>query len=170
MKQFINIRPENHHDIDDIENVAISAFTNQAYSNQTEHKIIARLRADDALSVSLVAQVNNKIVGHVAFSKVKINNEFVHWYGLAPVSVKAGYQRLGIGSRLIFSGLDAIRKLNAHGCVVLGEPDFYSKLGFKAYDGLTLAGVPPEYFQSLSFTGDMVIGRVEYHSAFNENE
>ncbi|WNC72342.1 N-acetyltransferase [Thalassotalea psychrophila] len=167
MTHNINIRPERIDDINDIEKITIEAFKNHPHSNQTEHEIVARLRDDNALSVSLVAEVNNVVVGHIAFSKVKINNEFIQWYGLAPVSVKAEYQNQGVGSQLILSGLNVIGELNAKGCVLLGEPEYYNRFGFKAFEGLVFKGVPPEYFLSLLLSGDMPNGNIEYHKAFS---
>ncbi len=166
MSQFINVRSETSDDINDIEKVTIEAFKNHPHSNQTEHEIINKLRDNGALSVSLVAIINNTIVGHIAFSKVKINNKFVQWYGLAPVSVKTEYQNQGIGSKLIRSGLEAIKVLNAKGCVLLGEPKYYNKFGFIVFEGLVFKGVPPEYFQALLLSGEMPLGNIEYHSAF----
>lgn len=167
MNQIISIRPESSDDISDIEKITIAAFKNHPHSNQTEQNIITKLRDNDALPVSLVAIINNTVVGHIAFSKVEINNEFIQWYGLAPVSVMPEYQNQGIGSKLILSGLAAIQALNAKGCVLLGEPEYYKKFGFKAFDGLVFEGVPPEYFQALLFSGDMPLGNVEFHNAFS---
>jgi len=166
MNQSLNIRQECNDDINAIEKITIEAFKSHPHSNQTEHKIVAKLRNDNALSVSLVAEVNNVIVGHIAFSKVKINDEFIEWYGLAPVSVTPEYQNQGVGSQLILSGLNAIRELNAKGCVLLGEPEYYNRFGFKAHSELVFKGVPPEYFQSLRLSGDMPNGNIEYHEAF----
>lgn len=166
MNHNLNIRPERNDDTYAIEKITIEAFKDHPHSNQTEHEIVAKLRDDNALSVSLVAEVNNVIVGHIAFSKVKINAEFIGWYGLAPVSVKPECQNQGVGSQLILSGLNAIRELNAKGCVLLGEPEYYNRFGFKAFSELTFKGIPPEYFQSLLLSGDMSIGNVEYHKAF----
>ncbi|WP_114326894.1 GNAT family N-acetyltransferase [Candidatus Colwellia aromaticivorans] len=166
MNQNVNIRPESDDDINAIEKITIEAFKSHPHSNQTEHEIVAKLRNDNALSVSLVAEVNNVVVGHIAFSKVKINDEFIEWYGLAPVSVKPEYQSQGVGSQLILSGLNAIRELNAKGCVLLGEPEYYKRFGFKALSELVFEGVPPEYFQSLLLGGDMPNGNIEYHKAF----
>ncbi len=166
MNQNINIRAERNDDINSIGIVTIEAFKNHPHSNQTEHEIVTKLREDNALSVSLVAEVNNVVIGHIAFSKVKINNEFIGWYGLAPVSVKPEYQNQGVGSQLILSGLNVIRESNAKGCVLLGEPEYYNRFGFKARDELVFTGVPPEYFQSLLLSGNMPNGNVEYHEAF----
>jgi putative acetyltransferase len=167
MDQKINIRSERNEDINVIDKVTIEAFKNHAHSNQTEHRIVAKLREDNALTVSLVAELNNMVVGHIAFSKVTINDEIIGWYGLAPVSVNPEYQNQGVGSQLILSGLQAIIELNAKGCVLLGEPEYYNRFGFKACSELVLNDVPPEYFQSLLFTGDMPEGIVEYHKAFS---
>ena len=166
MNQNINIRPECNDDIDAIEKITIEAFKNHPHSNETEHHIVAKLRNDNALSISLVAEINNVIVGHIAFSKVTINDQFIEWYGLAPVSVKPEYQNQGVGSQLVLSGLNAIRELNAKGCVLLGEPEYYKRFGFKALGELVFKGVPPEYFQSLLLIGDMPNGNIEYHEAF----
>ena len=166
MNQIISIRSESIDDINIIENITIEAFKNHPHSKQNEHNIITKLRDNEALAVSLVATIDNTIVGHIAFSEVKINNEFVQWYGLAPVSVKPEYQNQGIGSKLIFSGLDAIKALNAKGCVLLGEPEYYNKFGFKAFDGLFFKGVPPKYFQALLIRGEVPLGNIEYHGAF----
>jgi len=166
MNQNINIRPERNDDINAIEKIIIEAFKNSPHSNQTEHKIVTKLRNDNSLSVSLVAEVNKMVVGHIAFSKVKINDEFIEWYGLAPVSVNPEYQNQGVGSQLIRAGLSAIRELDAKGCVILGEPAYYNRFDFKAFSGLVFNGVPPEYFQSLLLMGDMPKGNIEYHKAF----
>lgn len=166
MNRNINIRPERNDDINAIEMITIEAFKNHPHSNQTEHKIVTTLRDDNALIVSLVAEINSEVVGHIAFSKVKINNGFMEWYGLAPVSVKPEYQNQGIGSQLILSGLNAIRELDAKGCVLLGEPEYYNRFGFKAVSDLVFNGVPPKYFQSLLLSGEMPNGTIEYHKAF----
>jgi putative acetyltransferase len=166
MIQNIIIRPECNNDIDAIEIITIDAFKNHLHSNQTEHQIVTTLRDDGALSVSLVAEVKGDVVGHIAFSKVKIDNKFIDWYGLAPVSVKPEYQNQGVGTQLILSGLNAIRELGANGCVLLGEPEYYNRFGFKALSDLVFKGVPPAYFQTLLLSGEMPNGIIEYHKAF----
>ncbi|KMT64171.1 hypothetical protein XM47_15880 [Catenovulum maritimum] len=163
----MNIRPECYHDVAIIETVTIAAFKNHPHSNQTEHKIVSGLRTGSALSISLVAEFNGTVIGHIAFSKVKINNEFIDWYGLAPVSVIPEFQNQGIGSQLINAGLKALQELGALGCVLLGEPEYYTRFGFKSEPQLILNEVPPEYFLSLVISGDMPSGVVSYHQAFS---
>lgn len=166
MEQQLVIRPECEGDIDTIESIIIEAFIEHPHSDNTEHHLVARLRETNALTISLVAEINNVVVGHIAFSKVNINNEFIGWYGLAPVSVKPDYQHQGVGSHLILSGINAMRDIGAKGCVLLGEPEYYNRFGFKTCNDIEFKGVPPEYFQSLLLMGDMPSGNIEYHHAF----
>ncbi len=89
-----------------------------------------------------------------------------NWYGLGPVSVVPAYQQQGVGKALIQQSLQQLKQLGAAGCVVLGDPAYYSKFGFKPYAQLILEGVPAEYFQALAFTQDIPQGKVNYHAAF----
>ena len=88
-------------------------------------------------------------------------------YGLGPLAVRPERQGKGIGSQLVRDALAALDQQGASGCVVLGEPDYYGRFGFKAYPELTLPGAPQKYFQALSFTGSIPSGEVCYHSAFD---
>ena len=163
----MKIRPETPQDIDSIEKVTFAAFSGKPYSDQTEHLIINRLREAGALSVSLVAEMDEKVVGHVAFSIVTINGEDRGWYGLGPVSVLPELQKQGIGSKLIKKGLSLIREKGAKGCVLEGSPQYYNRFGFRAYPGLFYEGTPaPEYFMALPFYEDVPQGKVEFHKAF----
>jgi putative acetyltransferase len=113
-----------------------------------------------------VAVVEERVVGHIAFSPVTIDGEFCDWYGLAPVSVHPSCQSQGIGGKLIVEGLARLRDLGAKGCVLLGEPSYYGRFGFVADEGLILEGVPPEYFMVLPFTAEFAKGIVRYHGSF----
>jgi len=160
------IRIETPNDYESITQVTLAAFTSESYK-PTEHLIINRLREAGALSLSLVADVDGKIVGHVAFSDVTINGELQGWYGLGPISVLPALQKQGIGSRLIHEGLAQIRERGAKGCVVLGSPEYYSRFDFKSYPNLIYESAPaPKYFMSIPFYRDVPIGKVEYHQAF----
>ena len=81
-------------------------------------------------------------------------------------SCESECQGAGIGARLIREGLEQLRAAGAKGCVVLGEPDYYGRFGFRADDRLTYPGPPPQYFQILPFGADVPIGTVAYHPAF----
>lgn len=160
------IRPEEFRDVPEIRALVTAAFIGAPHSDGTEGMIVDALRDGNALTVSLVAEDGGRIMGHVAFSPVKIDGETVNWYGLGPVAVDSGRQRQGIGTRLIEAGLDKIRALGAAGCVVLGDPGYYSRFGFKADPSLRFPDVPPEYFQRLDFGDEERKGVVVYHSAF----
>ena len=163
----MKIRPETPQDINAIEQVTIAAFDGKPYSDQTEHLIIKRLREAGAISLSLVAEVDGKIIGHVAFSPVTINGEDIGWYGIGPVSVLPELQRQGIGSKLIQKGLSLIREKGAKGCVLEGDPGYYQRFGFKTYPGLFYEGSPaPEYFMAYPFYNEVPAGKVEFHKAF----
>jgi putative acetyltransferase len=160
------IRPERPEDAAAIRKITEDAFRDAPYSAQTEAAIIDALRAAGALTLSLVADEGGIVIGHVAFSPVKINRLDAGWFGLGPVSVTPARQRQGIGQGLIRAGLDWLRASGAAGCVVLGEPDYYGRFGFVSDPELTYAEVPPAYFQRLSFQGGGPSGTVTYHPAF----
>lgn len=161
------IRPEDIYDVDDIRSLITSAFDGTPHSDGTEGAIVDALREGGALTVSLVAEQAGDIVGHVAFSPVRVENAVGDWYGLGPLAVRLDRRRHGIGVQLVENGLSTIRSLGAAGCVVLGDPSYYSRFGFKADPNLRFPGVPSEYFQCLDFGTGTRFGVVAYHKAFH---
>ena len=161
------IRTETLDDIKGIEEVTLAAFTGLFSDNPTEHLMVSGLREAGALSLSLVAEMDGNIVGHVAFSTVMIDGKDLGWYGLGPISVLPGLQKQGIGSALIREGLAMLRTMGAKGCVLEGSPKYYQRFGFKSYPGLIYEFAPaPEYFMALPFDKEVPVGKVEYHKAF----
>lgn len=169
MKQEITIRSETDADIGAITEVTVAAFKTLEVSNQTEQFIIAALRNAQALTISLVAEMDGRVIGHIAFSQVTISDGTGDWYGLGPVSVLPEYQRQGIGAALILEGLSRLKDMNARGCCLVGHPDYYRKFGFDNPSGLVIEGVPPEVFFALSFDGQTPQGTVTFHDAFKED-
>jgi putative acetyltransferase len=163
----ISIRNEQPSDIPNIFELTQAAFKDIEYSSHTEQFIVNALRDSQQLTVSLIAEYEGQIIGHIAFSPVSISDGTTNWYGLGPVSVQPEFQNQGIGSQLIHAGLDKLKTLKAAGCVLLGDPEYYARFGFKAKPELVLQGVPAEYFQTLSFTEKMPHGDVVYAEAFN---
>jgi putative acetyltransferase len=163
----MKIRKENPSDALAIEAVTIAAFEHATHASHTEQSIVRELRRHGALSVSLVAEDGGTLIGHVAASPVAISGGVAAWYGLGPISVVPGHQGRGVGTRLMEHALDELRALGAAGCVVLGEPAYYSRFGFVAEPALTLPGVPAEYFQAMAFKGPVPSGTVSYHDAFS---
>lgn len=160
------IRPERRADHKAISELTLEAFKDQEYSSHTEHLIIDALREQQALTVSLVAELDNHIVGHIAFSPVQIGDE-LGWFGLGPVAVKKAFQGQGIGSALIKEGLKLLNEEhNAVGCVVLGNPNYYRRVGFNYNPHIIFEDAPPEYFMTIAFHDNHTAGSVLYHSAF----
>jgi len=147
----ITIRPEAPGDEPAIEAVTVAAFRDAPHTSHSEQFIVAALRRAGALAVSLVAVDEGRVIGHVAVSPVTVSDGAPGWYDLGPISVLPARQGQGVGSRLLESALDALRARGAAGCVLLGDPAFYGRFGFRAEPGLVLPGVPPEYFQALTF-------------------
>ena len=166
MNQKILIRSETNADVSAINEVTIAAFKTLEISNQTEQFIIKALRAANALTISLVAELEGRIVGHIAFSPVTISDGTKNWYGLGPVSVLPEFQRQGIGKALIQEGLSRLKGMNAKGCCLVGHPDYYRQFGFKSVLGLVVDGVPQEVFFALSFDEHTPRGIVTFHEAF----
>jgi putative acetyltransferase len=166
MKLELLIRTETSADIEAITEVTSAAFKTLEISNHTEQFIIQALRAAEALTVSLVAEMHGRVVGHVAFSPVTISDGTQDWYGLGPVSVLPEYQRKGIGKALIQEGLSRLKDLNARGCSLVGHPEYYRKFGFTNISGLVHEGVPQEVFLALSFDGHIPQGTVTFHEGF----
>ncbi|MBN8727806.1 MAG: N-acetyltransferase [Xanthomonadales bacterium] len=160
------IRKELASDASAIAAVTAAAFRRAAHTSHTEQFIIGALRASGNLAVSLVAEEHGQIIGHVAASPVTDSDGTPEWYGLGPVSVIPGRQDQGVGSLLVEHALAELRAMGAAGCVVLGEPGYYSRFGFRAEPMLALAGVPAEYFLAISFNGSRPRGQVQYHESF----
>ena len=164
----VRIRNETPDDVAAIDAVTVAAFQNAPHTSHTEQFIVAALRAAGALTVSLVAEAEGAVVGHVAVSPVTISDGTPNWYGLGPISVLPAWQGRSVGSALMRAALEALRESGAAGCVVVGEPAFYGRFGFRAEAGLVLPDIPPEYFQAVAFGNrDVPQGIVAYDNAFN---
>jgi putative acetyltransferase len=162
----IGITNETAADVAAIRAVTISAFLHAPHTSHTEQFIVDALRGAGQLTLSLVAKVDGTVVGHIAISPVSVSDGATGWYGLGPLSVAPEYQRRGIGSRLVGEALRLLRERGAAGCVLLGEPRYYNRFGFRIDPNLKLPGVPSEYFQAISFEDLRPRGVVSYHAAF----
>jgi putative acetyltransferase len=166
MHSKVAIRKETDSDTEAIARVTAAAFETLEISSQTEQFIVEALRAANALVLSLVAEIDGEVVGHIAFSPVTISDGATGWYGLGPVSVLPEYQRQGIGMALIQEGLLRLKAMNARGCCLVGHPDYYIQFGFLNHPLLQVEGVPPKVFFALSFDGRYPQGHVSFHEAF----
>ena len=160
------IRKETQSDIEAITQVTIAAFKTLPISNHTEQFIIKALRAAGALTLSLVAEINDRVVGHIAFSPVTISDGSIGWYGLGPVSVLPEYQKQGIGKSLINKGLSMLKALDGQGCTLVGDPNYYKRFGFRNIPDLVHEGIPQEVFLVLPFGERIPKGIVVFHEGF----
>ncbi len=160
------VRQEIPADIAAIRDVTAAAFKDHPHSDQTEHLIIDRLRQAGALNISLVAVVDGKVVGHVAFSPLELSDGSKGWFGLGPVSVLPECQGRGIGGALIRRGLDMLRDRAAAGCVVMGDPELYTKFGFRNDPQFILKDCAPQYFLVQPLSSGEASGMVNYNAAF----
>ncbi len=163
------IRNETISDIAAISEITEIAFRTLAISNHTEQFIINALRADNALTISLVAEINGQVVGHIAFSPVTISDGSLNWHGLGPISVLPEYQKRGIGKALIHKGLSLLKDLGSQGCVLVGDPNYYKRFGFKNIPDLVYEGIPQEFFLALPFNETTHKGIVSFHKGFAAN-
>ena len=161
------VRSETPQDFDAIREVEVLAFERHPFSHQTEHLIVEALRAAGALEVSLVAEIDTEVVGHIAFSAATIGGSSSGWFLLGPVAVLPGHQGEGVGRALVETGLDELRSREASGCVLVGDPAFYGRFGFRQCAGVTWEGVPDENVLCLPMSGDAPVGTVTCHKAFS---
>ena len=166
MNPKIVIRMEKAADEGAIGEVTVAAFAALQVSHHTEQFIVTALRAANALAVSLVAEIDGRVIGHIAFSPLTISDGTRNWYGLGPVSVLPAYQRQGVGTALIREGLSRLQDIGAQGCCLVGHPGYYTRFGFRNVPGLVVEGVPPEVFFALSFDGHVPRGAVAFHEGF----
>jgi len=153
---------------------AIRHVNKEAFGQKEEAEIIKKLRNRGVLTISLVAAQDNEIVGHIAFSPVKIESEHSSFgaIALAPMSVLPAYQRKGIGSQLVDAGLKECRRLGHELVVVLGHPAYYPRFGFvpaSTYGIKSEYDVPDEAFMVLELRQWVFSGRsgiVKYQPEF----
>lgn len=162
------IRNETVGDIPAIRRVVTDALKMLAQSTGTEAAIVERLRDDDALLISLVAEDEGEVIGYLAASAARVGTQD-GWGLIGPLAVLPTRHRQGIGSALM---AEAVRRLRAssRGAALVGDPAYYSRFGFQSFPGLGLAGLPPEVVQALPFDGIEPHGEVVHHPAFGVDQ
>jgi putative acetyltransferase len=164
----LRICPETTADRNAIYALTELAFAPMPYSDGNEQDLINKLRDVGALSFSLVAHVDDKVVGHVAFSSAKAEDGTPNWFALGPVSVLPELQGQRIGGRLIREGIKWLVSNNAAGCILVGNPKYYQRFGFVLSPDLAPAGQPKEYFQVLPLGCPDPKSVIAFHPLFGE--
>jgi putative acetyltransferase len=173
MQSEITIRRERPEDRPSVHKVNSLAFS-QAFGHAGEADLVDALREEAHPYISLVALLGGRVVGHIFFSPVTIEDEDSRCtaMGLAPMAVLPEHQGRGIGSRLVRQGLEECRRDGHNIVVVLGHPDYYPRFGFEP---AAPKGIRSEY----DVTDDKFMvaelepgaladrkGIVKYHAAF----
>ncbi|MBQ2262740.1 MAG: N-acetyltransferase [Loktanella sp.] len=158
------IRNETVDDIPEIRAVVTEAMTMLAQSTGTEAQIIDRLREDKALALSLVAEDDGKVVGYLAVSQALVGAQD-SWGLIGPLAVLPSRHGQGIGSTLIAETIRRLR-MTFQGAVLVGDPRYYGRFGFRAYPELGVGAIPPEFVQALTFGVAEPRGEVIHHPAF----
>ena len=129
------------------DHAAIAAVVTAAFGQPDEARLVERLRADGDVMFELVAEENGAVAGHILFSRLWADRAELY-AALAPLAVRPGLQRNGLGSALTRAGLDCCREFGAHGVLVLGHPAYYPRFGFSAQ---AAAGIRSPYAGNPSF-------------------
>lgn len=167
----IVIRQETQEDIVYIYNLIKNAFKNAEHSDGDEHNLVKRLRKSSAFipELSLVAELDSKIVGHILFTKVMVGNSIQ--LALAPVSVDPAFQKRGIGSLLINSGHTIAKRMGFEYSIILGYPKYYSRFGYKPsieFNIICPFDVPEDFFMAINLQEkkSLLNAKVEYPKEF----
>lgn len=169
MRGSMLIRSEREADQTAVYTVNASAFATEA-----EAKLVDVLRTDAHPIVSLVAEEQGQVVGHIMFSPVALSGDpQLSMMGLAPLAVTPQYQRQGIGSALVRAGLEQCKNLGTVAVFVLGHPTYYPRFGFVPSSQFAIDyeyEVPEEAFMAIELQPTALRGktrRVTFHSAFS---
>ena len=161
------IRPEKPADQAAIHDITERAFAPMPFAGGNEQDLIDQLRDAGALEISLVAEMDGKLAGQVTFTRGFAADDSDGWYALGPVAVEPELQSQKIGSQLINAGLDMLRERDAAGCVLVGNPKYYSRFGFELFPELCPAGEPAEYFQILPMRVSQPAVVIAFHPLFH---
>lgn len=123
----LTIRPEQPADL-----AAIRDLLSSAFESPLEANLVDKLRADGDLVLSLVAELDGKLAGYAGFSRLRIQGQAGRATGLAPVAVRKCFRRRGIAAALVRAGLTRLAEAGEDIVFVLGDPDYYRRLGFDA--------------------------------------
>ncbi len=162
------LRPETPADHAAIYDVTKRVFAPMPYADGDEQELIGRFRDAGVLALSLVAEKDGVVVGQITFTPAFAADGSTGWYALGPVSVEPALKHQGIGSQLIRAGIAWLREQDAAGCILIGNPAYYSRFGFRIFPELAPTGMPAEYYQILPLRveePDVIVG---FHRLFGD--
>jgi putative acetyltransferase len=171
------LRPESSADAAQIGAVTEAAFASSEFGHHGEASLIEHLRRSGCELLSLLAECDGKVVGHMLFSPVVLESEgeSIIGMGLGPLSVLPEFQRRGIGSRLVERGLAMLADRGCPFVCLLGDPAFYARFGFRPATESNIVseftGPEDDAFQIVSLKGrpaDLQSGLVKYRPEFSD--
>ncbi len=158
---------------DESDRAAVHAVNVSAFETPSEANLVDSLRQQVRPVVSLVAEENGAVVGHIMLSPVSLSGHpDLKVMGLAPMAVAPEHQRKGIGSALVRAGLKQAKQLGFAAVVVLGHPKYYLRFGFSPSSRFSIDceyDVPEEAFMAMELRPEALsgrTGRVKYHATF----
>ncbi|WP_319568517.1 GNAT family N-acetyltransferase [Cohaesibacter marisflavi] len=162
----MEIRKETAADFDAIMNVTLAAARQHQLGKQNGYFTLNELRKSGLVTLSLVAEVDGTIVGHVAFCPVRVSGGDKGWYALGPVSVLPECLSQGIRKALIAEGLEMLRQMHGKGVALVGDPDYFKPLGFMNAPEMASVKDMADEFLIMSFDNRMPYGRMEFPEGF----
>ncbi|AWK04989.1 GNAT family N-acetyltransferase [Flavobacterium crocinum] len=174
----IKLRQENKNDFESVFHLIEKAFEKEEYSDHKEQFLVERLRKSEAFipELSIVAESEGKIVGHILFTKLKVVNDADSFesLALAPVSVLPEFQGKGIGAKLILYGHEIAKELGCKSVILLGHQDYYPRFGYELCEKYNIKmpfDVPAENCMAIALTENGlkgISGEVVYPKEFFE--
>lgn len=165
------VRQERVKDYKEVYKLIKDAFASAEHADGNEQDLVEDLRKGDAFipELSLVAEVDKELIGHILFTKAKVGNDDV--LVLAPLSIKPEYQKQGVGTALINEGHKIAKEMDYQYSLVLGSETYYPRFGYKSVEQFGIEvpkGIPKENFMAIKLQENtkIISGAVSYAKEF----
>jgi putative acetyltransferase len=164
--QPFSIRHERPEDFAAIHDLIRRAFAPMPFADGTEQDLPNKFRTAGILSLSLVAETDGMIAGHVALTPATHESGVAGWFALGPIAVEPDLQRKGIGTALIAEAKAWLVARGATGCILMGDTDYYPRHGFKPTPECAPLNEPAEHFMVIEMTDAAPRGQFSFHPLF----
>nr|WP_321456835.1 N-acetyltransferase [uncultured Cohaesibacter sp.] len=162
----MEIRKETAADFDAIMNVTLASAKQPQVGRQNGYFTLNALRRSGSITLSLVAEIDGTVVGHVAFCPVHVSGGEKGWYALGPISVLPECISQGIRKALIAEGIEILRSMHGKGVAIVGDRDYFMPLGFMDAPVTASRQQHITDFMVMPFEDRMPYGRFEFPEGF----